>query len=140
VFKEGLFTPDERVKLVKDALIQTTSSDKIENDKIEVNRIEVNRIEVRVFYGLLADFFDECGADVIVRGARSALEYDRDMAQTLANRQLNPRLETIFLPADPAQVFLSSSIVKEIATFGGDIHEMVPACVAEAMRQAIGKK
>ena len=119
VYKDGRFSPEERAVLVREALESVSSSD---------------RVDVRVFSGLLAEFFDECGADVIVRGVRSSPEYERDLAQAQANRLLNPRLETLYLPADPAHVFLSSSIVKEIAAFGGDISEMAPACVVTALQ------
>ena len=118
VYKEGVFTPDERSGLVRQAL---------------EGFADFERVEVRVFSGLLVDFFNECGADVIVRGVRTPVEYEFDQAQTQANRRMNPRLETIYIPADPAHIFLSSSIVKEIASFGGDIREMVPACVAAAI-------
>ncbi|MCL2616884.1 MAG: pantetheine-phosphate adenylyltransferase [Defluviitaleaceae bacterium] len=119
VYKKGMFTQEERVGLLREALSGVDGSE---------------RMEIREFSGLLAEFFDECGADVVVRGIRSPIEYEYDLAQTLANRQMNPRLETIFLPANPAHVFLSSSIVKEIAAFGGDIGAMVPDCVQSAMR------
>ena len=118
VHKAGHFTPEERAGLVRQAL--------------EVYA-DFERVEIRVFSGLLADFLDECDADVIVRGVRTPIEYELDQAQAQANRLLNPRLETLYIPADPAHVFLSSSIVKEIASFGGDISEMVPPCVAAVL-------
>lgn len=123
IYKKSRFTPAERERLIWEALEGT--------DGITAEDLE--RVEIRVFSGLLADFFDECCADVIVRGIRSGSEYEHDLAQTLANRQLNPQLETIFMPANPEHVFLSSSIVKEIAAFGGDISNMVPHCVASAL-------
>ena len=118
IYKEGRFTPGERAGLVRQAL---------------EGFADFERVEIRVFSGLLSDFLDECDADVIVRGVRTPIEYERDQAQARANKLLNPRLETLYLPADPAHVFLSSSIVKEIASFGGDISEMVPACVAAVL-------
>jgi len=118
VYKEGRFSPEERARLVHESLEGAADS---------------HRVEVRVFSGLIVDFFNECGADVIIRGVRGPSEYERDLPQTQANRLMNPRLETLYLPSDPAHVFLSSSIVKEIAAFGGDIDNMVPACVAAAL-------
>jgi len=123
VYKKSHFTPNEREQLIWEAL--ETEEGFTEKD--------LERIEIRVFSGLLADFFSECSADVIVRGVRSAIEYEHDIAQALANQRLNPRLETVFIPAEPGYAFLSSSIVKEIAAFGGDIHGMVPQCVAAAL-------
>ena len=90
-------------------------------------------IEVRTFSGLLVDFFDECGADVVVRGMRSSAEYAADTLQAQANRAMNPRCETIFLPTNPSLAHISSSRVREIARFGGDISSMVPLCVLEVL-------
>ena len=117
--QRGMFTPSQRVQLILSALEDT--------DGFE-------RVSVRECTGLLADFARECGASVVVRGIRSANEYEHDRPQALANRLLNPGLETIFLPSDPAHSFISSSIVKEIASFGGDIDSLVPKCVVTAMK------
>jgi len=121
VYKDGHFTPQERLRLIGEALKDVEGYD---------------RVESRVFSGLLVRFFDECGADIVVRGMRNTAEYERDLTQAQANRIMNPKFETLYLPADPAHVFLSSSIVKEIAAFGGDIRGMVPRCVEDALAAA----
>ncbi|MCL2618436.1 MAG: pantetheine-phosphate adenylyltransferase [Defluviitaleaceae bacterium] len=127
VYKNGLFTPEQRTRLLRQALCEAGIG----------SAGTGSSIEVRLFSGLLADFFRECGADVVVRGIRSTAEYEHDISQSHANRLLNPRLETLYLPSDPAHVFLSSSIVKEVAAFGGDIRGMVPSCVAAALKEQI---
>ena len=119
IHKQGRFAPEKRASFIKEAL----------------NGLVDDRFEIRVFSGLLGAFFDECGADVVVRGVRSASEYERDLAQYLAYRRQNPKMETLFIPADPEHIFISSSMIWEIAAFGGEIREMVPDCVAAAIQQ-----
>ena len=121
VYKEGYFPIEERERFIKEAMEGFEGSDKV---------------EICVFSGLMVDFFNECGADIIVRGVRNSLEYERDLSYTQANKFMHPRLETLYMPADPVHAFVSSSIVKEIAAFGGDISEMVPACVAAAINSS----
>ena len=96
-------------------------------------------IEVKPFTGLLTDFARETGASLLVRGLRAVADFEYETQMAHANKRLNPALETIFLTAAEQQHFVASSLVKEIARFGGDISSFVPEEVAERLYHAIKK-
>jgi len=95
-------------------------------------------VEVRIFSNLLVEFAQELGAKAIVKGLRaiSDFEYEFEMAQL--NRKLDPDIESIYVIASPHFSFLSSTGVREMATFGGDVSDLVPAPVATAMAERLG--
>ncbi len=115
--KTPLFSVEERVNILKKA----TSG--------------ISNVRVQSFEGLSVDFARQCGAKVIVRGLRliTDFEYELQMAQT--NRKLAPDVDTTFLYTSLQYSFLSSTIVKEVVSFGGDISEFVPHFVAEALHE-----
>ena len=90
--------------------------------------------------GLLADYMKQKGEKIILRGLRSSAEFDHEIVSCSANRLLNPEAETIFLPCDPEMNGISSSAVKEIYAFGGDIGPFVPEAIAEEIRTCLSKK
>lgn len=120
--KTPLFSVEERVNILKKA------TENIEN------------VEVRSFEGLSVDFAKECRANVIVRGLRliTDFEYELQMAQT--NRKLAPDVDTTFLFTSLQYSYLSSTTVKEVAEFGGDISEFVPVFVADAIHAKLKKR
>jgi pantetheine-phosphate adenylyltransferase len=97
-------------------------------------------VEVRIFSNLLVEFARELGAKAIVKGLRaiSDFEYEFEMAQL--NRKLDPGIESMYVIASPHYSFLSSTGVKEMATFGGDVSDLVPGSVAAAMAQRLGDR
>jgi pantetheine-phosphate adenylyltransferase len=97
-------------------------------------------VEVQTFSNLLVQFARELGAKSIVKGLRaiSDFEYEFEMAQL--NRKLDPGIESIYMIASPQYSFLSSTGVKEMATFGGDVTDLVPASVAAAMAGRLGER
>ena len=113
--KSPLFDLDERVQLIK----QTLGS----NPKIEVVG----------FNSLLIDFAAELGARVLVRGLRAVSDFEFEFQLASANRRLAPKLETVFLTPSEANTFVSSSLVKEIASFGGDVSSFVSPEVQKAL-------
>jgi pantetheine-phosphate adenylyltransferase len=117
--KSPLFTVEERI----DLLHQVVGDDA--------------RIEVRSFEGLLADFAREVGAAVVVRGLRAVSDFEYELQMALMNRQLNPGLETVFLMPDVGLTFLSSSLVREVARFGGDVSSLVHPAVNRALKAKI---
>ena len=121
VSKQPLFTLEERV-----ALIQQTVHDKA--------------IEVRSFDGLLVDFARSVGATVIVRGLRAVSDFEYEFQMALMNRTLAPQLETVFLVPAFDLTYLSSSLVREVARFGGDVAALVHPAVQQALRQKLGRK
>ena len=120
--KTPLFSVEERVKMLEDVTSYLPN------------------VEVRAFGGLLVDFVHQCQADVIVRGLRAItdFEYELQMAQT--NRVIAPDIDTIFLTTNLKYSYLSSSIVKEIAGYQGDISEFLHPAVAEKVREKLANK
>lgn len=113
--KNPLFTIEERVAMIAR----------------ECHHLE--NVEVAFFHGLLVDFVREKNAQVVVRGLRAVSDFEYEFQMALTNRNLYPNLETIFFVAQPMYSFLSSSIVKEIASLGGDISGFVSKGVAEQL-------
>lgn len=106
--KECVFTPEERCDMIKAAL------------KDEKN------IEVASYNGLLADYLKDNDVSAIVKGIRSGSDFDYEFQMALANKALAPNAETVFVAAKPENMYLSSSLVRQIASFGGDISAFVP--------------
>jgi len=117
--KSGLFTPSERVELIQSATSHLES------------------VEVVSFEGLLVDFVDKRGADVVVRGLRAISDFEYEFQMALMNRSLDEDLETVFLMPSQENIYLSSRIVKEVAKLGGEIERFVPAVVLEALNEKI---
>ena len=97
------------------------------------------RIEFVAFEGLLADFARRVGASVVVRGLRAVSDFEYEFQMALMNRQLHPSLETVFLVPALDLTYLSSSLVREVARFGGDVSALVHPAVAEALRARFAK-
>jgi pantetheine-phosphate adenylyltransferase len=110
--KQPMFTLDERVAFLKEALA--------DYDNVEVDR----------FSELVVDFARKWDAKVIVKGLRVISDFEWEFQMNQLNRQLAPEIETVYVMASPQVSFVSSSGVKEIAAFGGDVSELVPAAVA----------
>jgi len=117
-----LFTAEERKGLIEEATA------------------DLANVEARIFANLLVEFARELGATAIVKGLRaiSDFEYEFEMAQL--NRKLDPGIESIYMIASPQYSFLSSTGVKEMATFGGDVSDLVPTPVAAAMAGRLGER
>ena len=95
------------------------------------------RVEVRTFDGLTVDFCHEVGAGFLVRGLRAIADFETELQLAHNNHQLAPDVDTVFFMTSLRHSYISSSLVKEIATFGGDVSAMVPAEAAEALRRAL---
>jgi len=87
---------------------------------------ELKNVEVMPFSGLLSDFVKKIEAKLVIRGLRAVSDFEYEFQMALTNRSLNENLETLFIPTSTQFLYLSSSVVKEIAMFGGDISDMVP--------------
>jgi pantetheine-phosphate adenylyltransferase len=109
-------------------------------DLIEEAAADLPNVEAQIFSNLLVEFAREQGARAIVKGLRaiSDFEYEFEMAQL--NRKLDPGIESLYMIASPQYSFLSSTGVKEMATFGGDVSDLVPAPVAAAMAGRLGER
>ena len=106
---------------------------------LEEATADLPNVEVEIFRELLVEFAHRTGATAVVKGLRaiSDFEYEFEMAQL--NRMLDPEIESIYIIASPNYSFLSSTGVKEMATFGGDVSELVPAPVAAALSERLAK-
>lgn len=122
--KDPLFSIDERVALV--------------------SRIteRLGNVEVKKFSGLAVAFVRECGARVMIRGVRPLTDISAEFTMTIANHQLDPGIETVFLMADGEFAHVSSSLFKQIAPLAGDaeLSRFVPPEVIEAVRRKMGAK
>jgi pantetheine-phosphate adenylyltransferase len=117
--KQPLFGAEERVSLLK-----------------EVTQ-DLPNVEVDAFTGLLVDYARRREVDVVVKGLRAVSDFEYEIQMAQMNRSLSG-LETLFVTAAPQWSFLSSSLVKEVAAFGGDVRALVPALVAERLRDRLG--
>ena len=97
-------------------------------------------IEVGSFDGLTVDFAKACGAQVILRGLRALSDFEFELQIAHTNKSLDPQTETLFLATAVHHSFLSSSVVKEVARFGGDVRHMVPPGVAEDLSRLFNRR
>ena len=118
--KQLMFSLEERVELARRAVASLTN------------------VEVMPFTGLAVDFADRVKARVMVRGLRVSADFEHEFDMAMMNKKLNPELELVCLMASPKYQFLSSSILKEVASLGGNIDDLVPGHVAEALRKKEG--
>ena len=88
---------------------------------------------------LLADYARTRKATVLVKGLRAVSDFEYEFQMSLTNKKLNPELETVFLTTSAENMYLSSSIVKQIAMFGGDISDFVPACILKDIQDRLCK-
>ena len=121
VNKAGLFTPSERAALLTSVL----GKDK--------------QIEIDIFNGLLVDYVRRRGAGIIVRGLRAVADFEYEFQLALMNRRLVPEIDTVFLMTDERNFYVSSSLVKEVASLGGDVSGFVPAAVNAALHAKLGR-
>jgi pantetheine-phosphate adenylyltransferase len=117
--KQSLFTPDERVELVRSCVAPW------------------DNVVVQAFSGLAVNFVRQCGARVLLRGVRSLGDIESEFTMTAANRKLDPQIETVFLMADEQYSHVSSSLIKQIASMAGDeeLSRFVPRDVVTAIRK-----
>ena len=116
------FTAEERLDLARQATIN------------------LPKVEVEVFSGLTVDFAKKVGAQVIVRGLRMSGDFEREFDMAMMNKNLFPELEVVYLMATLEYQFLSSRLLKEVASMNGNIDDLVPKHVAEALRKKVESK
>jgi pantetheine-phosphate adenylyltransferase len=117
--KEGLFSVDERLEMLR-----------------EVTK-ELGNIDVQSFEGLIVDFCRERDIPAIIKGLRAVSDFDYELQMAQMNNSLSG-VETLFVATSPLYSFLSSSLVKEVATYGGDVSGLVPAAVLDRLRDKLG--
>ncbi len=117
--KSPMFTPEQRLELIRAATKRLPN------------------VTVDDFQGLLVEYCRKKGATVVVRGLRAVSDFEFEFQMALMNRKLESKVETIFLMPKDEYTFISSRLVKEIATLGGDVSEFVPTAVQEALKQKL---
>ena len=116
--KRPLFTTNERIELITDV----TS--------------HLKAVRVAAFKGLLVDFCRDAGVDVVIKGLRAVTDFDYEMQMAQMNARMG--IETVFLPASPEFSYLSSSLMKEVMSLGGDINGLVPEEVEKRLKERLG--
>lgn len=117
--KKCVFSPEERCTLIEKA---------IEG---------IKDVKVDSFSGLLADYVKQNEMSAIVKGIRSSSDFEYEFQMALANKSLAPNAETVFLTADPRNMYVSSSLIRQIAGFGGDISDFVPKNIAPEIEKRL---
>ena len=106
------------------------------SDRVELAKIatqDIPGVEVEPFDGLLVDYVKRRGAQAIIRGLRAVSDFEHEFQMALLNRKLEPNLETVFLMASEEYSYLTSSMVKEVASLGGPLHDFLHPRVAERL-------
>ncbi|HUK71248.1 MAG TPA: pantetheine-phosphate adenylyltransferase [Streptosporangiaceae bacterium] len=119
ISKRSLFTVDERIEMLRDV----TS--------------DYGNVRVEKFHGLIVEFCQANNIPVIVKGLRAVSDFDYEIQMSQMNYRL-AGVETLFMPTNPLYAFLSSSLVKEVVQYGGDVTGLVPAPVVERLRDRLG--
>ena len=120
--KQSLFSVDERIELIREAVGP-----------------DEKRIEVDSFGGLLVDYCRKKNAKVVVRGLRAVADFEYELQMANMNRHLYEDMETVFLMANDAYFYVSSNIVKEAASLGGDVSALVPPNVSRRLSDKLGR-
>ena len=118
--KQPLFSVRERIEMLGDALAH------------------VGNVQIVSFDGLLVDLAKELSIDLVVKGLRAVSDFEYELQMAQMNSALAPGLDTMFVTANPESAFLSSSLVKEVARYGGAVDALVPPGVAKALAERFG--
>jgi pantetheine-phosphate adenylyltransferase len=124
--KAALLSVDQRIAVIRAALAS--------------HRVPDERVDVASFDGLTVEFARSREASAIVRGLRAISDFETEMQLAHNNRVLAPEVDTVFFMTSAANSYVSSSLVKEIASFGGDVATMVPTPAREALERALGRR
>ncbi|MBE6037609.1 MAG: pantetheine-phosphate adenylyltransferase [Anaerofustis stercorihominis] len=116
--KKCLFTDDERIRFIKECTAHL-------GDKVVIDSYDC----------LLVDYCDQVGVHTVIRGLRALTDFDYEFQMALTNRQLNEKVESVLLVSNIIYTYVSSSMVKEVASYHGDVSEMVPPNVLEALKE-----
>lgn len=119
--KTPLFSARERVEMIREATEGLSG------------------VEVEIFEGLLVDHVVEKGASVVIRGLRAVSDFEYELQMALMNRRLSDHVETVFMMPSEEYSYLTSTVVKEVAGFGGSVEGLVPPCVIDRLKERVGR-
>ena len=125
--KKTAFSLEERVELTREELIRRVT-------------LDLPNVEVDSFGGLLVDYVRRRQAAVIVRGLRAMSDFEYEFQMALANKRMNPDAETVFLTTAAENMYLSSSLIKQIVSVGGHVEGLVPECIREEIEQRLSPR
>lgn len=120
--KETLFSVEERLEILREATA------------------DLENVEVATIEGLTVDFAAKVGANVIIRGLRAVSDFEYELQLAITNRQINQKVETVFMAAGPGVIFLSSSMIKDVWDLGGDVSKFVPESVLPHLDRKRGQR
>jgi pantetheine-phosphate adenylyltransferase len=120
--KDPLFPPEERIEMIRPSLAK------------------MDNVSVTAFSGLLVEFCIAQKADAIIRGLRALSDFEFEFNMALMNRHLEPKVETLFVMPNEQFSYTSSTLVKQVAKYGGDVRHFVPPNVADALQAAFNRK
>lgn len=130
--KSSLFTIDERIEMIREAVDELPwAQGTAENGQ--------PRVEVDSFDGLLVHYADRKGVMTVVRGLRAVADFEYELQMANMNRHLDERVVTVFIMANDANFYVSSSVVKEAARLGGNVRRLVPESVAKRLYAKLGR-
>ncbi|MEK6563165.1 MAG: pantetheine-phosphate adenylyltransferase [Deltaproteobacteria bacterium RIFCSPLOWO2_02_56_12] len=115
---DSLFSVNERLEMIQ-----------------QVFRAQGKRVQADSFEGLLVDYAEKVGAGVIIRGLRAVSDFEYEFQMAMMNRELRPKLETLFMMTGESYFYISSRLVKEVVSLGGDVSALVPKSVLKKLRE-----
>ncbi len=118
----------------------TTFTEEERVELIQKSTTHLDNIKVASYSGLLADYAAAHDINIIVKGLRAVSDFENEFQQSIANKHINERLETVFLPCSEGHMFLSSSLVKQMGQLGGDIRDFVPEAVGDDIVKRLRKE
>jgi len=120
--KTPLFSVEERLDMIKEATV------------------DIENVEVDYYDGLLAEYAKSINAFAVVKGLRAVSDFEYEFQMALINKKLNPLVDTVFLTTSVENLYLSSSLVRQIGKLGGDISEFVPSCIHSKIKERLSGK
>lgn len=133
-----------RAASIFDTLIVAVANNPLKNAKFSLEdrkkflkavTKDIPNVSVDSFNSLLVDFLDKTGINIVVRGLRAVTDFEMEFQMALVNKNLRPAMETVFLVTQTEYSFLSSTIIKEVASFGGDVADFVPPIVEKGLKK-----
>ena len=132
---------DKVIVLVSVNALKNPSFSAVERVKmIEKVTADLDNVVIDIWDGLLADYVKQVDACAIIKGLRAVTDFEYEFQQALANKILYDGAETVFLTTSSENMYLSSSVVKQIASFGGDISHFVPECILDDIKSRLMQK
>lgn len=119
--KKGCFPLEQRLEMIKKACA------------------DLPTVSVDAFDGLLVEYLKKTGAQVVVRGLRAVTDFEAEFQMAQVNHQVSPEMETLFMMTLPEHAYISSSVVRELATFGGDVSQFVPEEILDEVKAHFSK-